>query len=116
MPKALALFTLLFCLPSAHAAEGYISGLGTQTCDEVLTGLEQKTLNRQEAQHWVQGYFSGANVVHGARSKRGNVNAGSTLLPDRILQMVLVKCETGRSEAFSKAVNDIYFELVSTDR
>ena len=116
MLKALATTALLFCSLNTQAADGYVSGLGAQTCAEVTTALGQKTLSRQEAQHWVQGYFSGANVVHGARSKRGNVNAGSTLLPDRIMQMVLARCEASQSDQFSKAVNDVYFELVSTDR
>lgn len=116
MFRVVAANLLLISALNVQAADGYVSGLGAQTCEEVTAQLAQKTLSRQEVQHWVQGYFSGANVVHGARSKRGNVNAGSTLLPDRIMQMVLAKCEAGRADQFSKVVNDIYFELVSTDR
>lgn len=116
MLKFVITFVILLTASSAQAADGYVSGLGTQTCAEVNVGLQEKTLTAQEARHWVQGYFSGANVVHGARSKRGNVNAGSTLLPDRIMQMVMAKCEANQAEVFSKAVNDVYFELVSTDR
>ena len=116
MPKIAIPLALLLTAVSAQAADGYVSGLGVQPCAEVTGAIKQKTLTTQEAQHWVQGYFSGANVVHGARSKRGNVNAGSTLLPDRILQMVMARCEASPADPFSKAVNDVYFELVSTDR
>jgi hypothetical protein len=116
MLKIVISFALLLTAVGAQAADGYVSGLGAQSCAEVNTAIQEKALTPQEARHWVQGYFSGANVVHGARSKRGNVNAGSTLLPDRIMQMVMAKCEANQAEAFSKAVNDVYFELVSTDR
>lgn len=116
MLKFVITFVILLTASSAQAADGYVSGLGTQTCAEVNAGLQEKTLTAQEARHWVQGYFSGANVVHGARSKRGNVNAGSTMLPDRVLQMVIAKCEANQADPFSKAVNEVYFELVSTDR
>jgi hypothetical protein len=116
MFRVLAVVISLACSFNAQAADGYVSGLGVQRCEEVTTQIAQKTLSKQEAQHWVQGYFSGANVVHGARSKRGNVNAGSTLLPDRIMQMVIARCEASQTDLFSKAVNDVYFELVSTDR
>lgn len=116
MHKILTAFTLFLTVLSAQAADGYVSGLGAQSCGEVTASIKQQQLTAQEAQHWVQGYFSGANVVHGARSKRGAVNAGSTLLPDRILQMVMAKCAANQADPFSKAVNEVYFELVSTDR
>lgn len=116
MYKSLTAAVFLFTALAAQAADGYVSGLGAQSCGEVTSSIKQQQLTAQEAQHWLQGYFSGANVAHGARSKRGAVNAGSTMLPDRILQMVLAKCEASQSDQFSKAVNDIYFELVSTDR
>lgn len=116
MYQPLTAAVLLLATFTAQAADGYVSGLGAQSCGEVTRSIKQQQLTAQEVQHWVQGYFSGANVVHGARSKRGAVNAGSTMLPDRILQMVLAKCEASQSDQFSKAVNDIYFELVSTDR
>lgn len=116
MHKVLSASVLLLSALTVEAADGYVSGLGAQSCGEVMAGIKQQQLSAQEAQHWVQGYFSGANVVHGARSKRGAVNAGSTMLPDRILQMVMAKCEASQTDPFSKAVNEVYFELVSTDR
>lgn len=116
MHKVLIASTLFLSTLSVQAADGYVSGLGAQSCGEVTAGIKQQQLSTQEAQHWVQGYFSGANVAHGARSKRGNVNAGSTMLPDRVLQMVMAKCEANQTAPFSKAVNEVYFELVSTDR
>ena len=108
--RTLLVFTLMFCTFNTFAADGYVEGLGTKTCDEVMTGMDKKELSQQDVINWTQGYFSGANVAHSLHSRR-DVTAGSAILADRLMSLVKAKCDDRPDYLLSKAVYEVYFEL-----
>ena len=102
---------LLFCAGAVCAADGYMSGLGTKTCNEIADAISKKESSQQDVLNWTQGYFSGANVAYGLRSKRGDVTTGSTVLLSRLMSLVKTKCDDHPEYLLSKAVDEVYFEL-----
>jgi len=108
--RTLLVFTLMFCTFNTYAADGYVEGLGTKTCDEVMTGMEKKEPSQQDVINWTLGYFSGANVAHALHSRR-DVTAGSAILTDRLMSLVKAKCDDHPDYLLSKAVYEVYFEL-----
>lgn len=109
--KILLACCLLFVAGASQAAEGYVSGLGSKPCSEITATMRNQHLGEQDLLNWTQGYFSGSNVAYGLRSRTGDVNTGSTLLPDRLLSLVKSRCEAHPEYALSKALNEVYFEL-----
>ena len=95
----------------AHAAEGYVSGLGKQTCSAVQQSLNDKTLSTDALQQWVSGYFSGANVAYSARSKIGDITTGSTVFPERLLALVQDACKAKPEETLGRVTYETYFQL-----
>ncbi len=96
---------------NTKAADGYVSGIGKQTCRQIGQALSDQSLSTEAFSNWVQGYFSGANVAYGARSKIGDVTTGSTLFPEKITAMVLTQCQAKPDELLAKVVYDTYFQL-----
>lgn len=112
MGKLLA-FTLLLCTCTTFAADGYVAGLGTKTCGEVMDGVAKKEMSQQDVLNWTQGYFSGANVAYSLRSRR-DVTAGSATQLERLMSLVKGKCDDRPDYLLSKAVDEVYFELRTT--
>lgn len=94
-----------------YAAEGYVSGLGKQTCSGVQQSLKDKTLTEDAVQQWVSGYFSGANVAYSARSKIGDITTGSTVFPEKLLALVLDACKAKPDESLGRITYETYFQL-----
>lgn len=109
--KILLACCLLFFAGASRAAEGYVSGLGSKTCTEIATAMGKNELGQQDLLNWTQGYFSGSNVAYGLRSRTGDVNTGSSLLPDRLMSLVKSRCEAHPDYTLSKALSEVYFEL-----
>ena len=109
--KILLACCLLFFSGASCAAEGYVSGLGSKPCGEITAAMGKNELAEQDLLNWTQGYFSGSNIAYGLRSRTGDVNTGSTLLPDRLLSLVKSRCEAHPDYALSKALSEVYFEL-----
>ena len=61
--RTLLVFTLMFCTFNTFATDGYVEGLGTKTCDEVMTGMDKKELSQQDVINWTQGYFEGGPIL-----------------------------------------------------
>ena len=109
-------YMLLFIVAmSVHArcdaADGYVAGAGKQDCQGLQAALKQEAMTAAEFQQWLLGYFSGANVAYGQRSKRGDVTTGATLLPDKLAELVLNKCSQNPGQLVSKAADEVYAEL-----
>ena len=98
-------------MTSVQAADGFVSGIGKQSCAQVLLALEDKSLSQEAFSNWLQGYFSGANVAYGARSKIGDVTTGSTLFPEKITALVLTQCQAKPDDLLGKAAYETYFQL-----
>lgn len=105
------LATLTLTTPFAYAAEGYVSGIGKQTCGAVQQSLNDKTLSTDALQQWVSGYFSGANVAYSARSKIGDINTGSTIFPEKLLALVQEACKAKPEETLGRVTYETYFQL-----
>ena len=108
--RTFLLSVLLCCSSNVFAADGYVEGLGTKACVEVMTGMDKQELGQQDVLNWVQGYFSGANVAHSLHSRR-DVTAGSAILADRLMSLVKAKCDDHPDYLLSNAVYEVYFEL-----
>ena len=108
--KALLASILLFCVCQAFAADGYVAGVGTRTCNEIAEGMEKKELNQQDLLNWTQGYFSGANVAYALKARR-DVTAGSATQQERLMGLIKAKCDDRPDYLLSQAVYEVYFEL-----
>jgi hypothetical protein len=111
--KAFLVTILLLCTCEAFAADGYIAGIGTKTCNELATSIEKKELNQQDVLNWTQGYFSGANVAYALKSRRDVTAGGATQLA-RLMDLIKAKCDDRPDYLLSKAVDEVYFELRTT--
>ena len=95
----------------SNAADGYVAGAGKQDCQHLQAELKQESMSATEFQQWLLGYFSGANVAYGQRSKRGDVTTGATVLPGKLAELVLNKCSQNPAQPVSKAADEVYSEL-----
>lgn len=111
MRHALLLIATLSFHPLTHAAEGYVSGAGRLDCKSLQEELKQQTTSDAAFQQWLLGYFSGANVAYGQRSKRGDVTTGATLLPGVLAEKILAKCSTQPDQQVSRVADEVYSEL-----
>ncbi|HEX5539695.1 MAG TPA: hypothetical protein VFX01_07885 [Methylophilaceae bacterium] len=109
--KILLAGCMLLFASAAVAAEGYVSGVGSKTCGELVDAVSKKDLSQQNVLDWTQGYFSGSNVAYGLRSRSGDVTTGSSILPSRLMTLVQAKCDAHPDYLLSRAVNEVYFEL-----
>ncbi|MEZ0232171.1 MAG: hypothetical protein ACAH12_04980 [Methylophilaceae bacterium] len=109
--KILITIILVATALNSYAADGYISGVGVESCGDILAAVNNHDIDEERLESWTQGYFSGANIAYGLRSKSGDVNTGSTVLPSRLMALVKQKCEAKIDYAYAKAVDEVYFEL-----
>ncbi len=102
---------------AAQAADGYVSGAGNLNCRSLQQDMQQQKLTDGEFQQWLLGYFSGTNVSHSLRSRRGvAVTTGATVLPGQLAEMVMGKCGQQPDLQISKAADEVYFELRQLNR
>lgn len=111
MRYILLFITALSLNPESKAAEGYVAGAGKQDCQGLQADLKQEAMTAAEFQQWLLGYFSGANVAYGQRSKRGDVTTGATMLPNRLAELVLNKCSQNPGLPVYKVADEVYSEL-----